>query len=83
MNILAILELIYANRAGIAALVGMFGGLEKLIPQAQQVATVLAYTQQTADKVRAFQTAHGLEVDGIVGDQTWSRVEELLGSKAP
>lgn len=78
MNILAILELIYANRAGIAALFSMFGSFEKLLPQTQHLATVLTYTRQTADKVKAFQQAHGLEIDGIVGDQTWSKVEELL-----
>ena len=79
MNILAILELIYANRAGIAALFNLFGSLEGLLSKTQHLATVLTYTQQTADKVKAFQQANGLEVDGIVGDETWSMVEKLLG----
>ncbi len=46
-----------------------------------QMQTMLAYSQATEDRVRAFKTAHGLEVDGIVGDETWSRVEELVNAK--
>jgi len=46
-----------------------------------QVQTMLAYSQDTEDRVRAFQAANGLEVDGIVGDETWSRVEELVNAK--
>jgi murein L,D-transpeptidase YcbB/YkuD len=48
-----------------------------------QVQTVLAYSQDTEDRVRAFQTAHGLETDGIVGDETWSKVETLLAANQP
>ena len=44
----------------------------------EQAATILRYTAATKDKVEAFQKAHGLTVDGIVGDETWSKVEELL-----
>lgn len=43
-----------------------------------QVQAVLAYSQATEDRVRAFQAAYGLEVDGIVGDETWSKVEALI-----
>jgi len=45
-----------------------------------QVQTMLAYSQATEDRVRAFQTAHELEVDGIVGDETWTKVEALIKS---
>jgi peptidoglycan hydrolase-like protein with peptidoglycan-binding domain len=48
------------------------------VTAAAQAQLVLAYSQDTEDRVRAFQTAHGLDVDGIVGDQTWGKVEELL-----
>jgi len=45
-----------------------------------QVQAMLAYSQDTEDRVRAFQTAHELEVDGIVGDETWTKVEALIKS---
>jgi murein L,D-transpeptidase YcbB/YkuD len=40
--------------------------------------SVLAYNQETEDRVKAFQATHGLVMDGIVGDKTWSKVEELI-----
>ncbi len=46
-----------------------------------QVQTMLAYSQDTEDRVRAFQAANGLEVDGIVGDETWTKVETLINAK--
>jgi hypothetical protein len=36
---------------------------------------------QTRKAVKAFQAAHGLEVDGIVGDQTWGKLLELHGQE--
>ena len=42
-----------------------------------------AYSQDTQNRVKAFQTAHGLETDGIVGDETWSKVEALLAANQP
>ena len=47
-----------------------------------RAADVLQYTEATRDKVMLFQKAHGLTVDGIVGDETWGKVEELL-NKVP
>lgn len=42
-------------------------------------AQVLAYSAATAARVKAFQSAHGLTADGIVGDETWTEVEKLIG----
>jgi peptidoglycan hydrolase-like protein with peptidoglycan-binding domain len=38
----------------------------------------LYYGDQTKDKVKAFQKKYDLDVDGLVGDQTWSKVEDLI-----
>jgi murein L,D-transpeptidase YcbB/YkuD len=46
----------------------------------QQVQTVLAYNNETKERVTAWQTAHGLEADGIVGNATWDKVEQLTSS---
>lgn len=35
------------------------------------------YNQQTADAVRAFQEFYGLTADGIVGQQTWNKLQEV------
>lgn len=40
------------------------------------------FGQATLAAVKNFQSANGLEVDGIVGNATWKMIEELL-SKAP
>lgn len=42
--------------------------------------STLTYSQETKDRVAAFQSAHGLTVDGIVGNKTWDMVEKLLGA---
>lgn len=41
------------------------------------------FGQQTKAAVIAFQKAHGLEVDGIVGPETWGKLEELHGEEKP
>lgn len=47
--------------------------------EVQHMQSVLYYNEKTKEKVIAFQKAHGLTEDGIVGDETWSKVEELTG----
>ena len=48
---------------------------------ADAVEKALFYGEQTKEKVKAFQKAHGLEADGIVGNATWRKVEDLLKEK--
>jgi peptidoglycan hydrolase-like protein with peptidoglycan-binding domain len=38
----------------------------------------LQYGDATKAKVTAFQKKHGLDPDGIVGDKTWAKVEQVL-----
>ncbi len=42
---------------------------------------ILYYGQQTKEKVRAFQKIYKLKEDGIVGNETWNQVEQLLKGK--
>lgn len=42
---------------------------------------VLYYNNETAEKIRVFQKAHGLTPDGIIGDQTWAVVEKMIHGK--
>ena len=49
---------------------------------AEQIEKVLYYSDATRERVRAFQKAHGLTADGLIGNRTWSKVEELLKEKA-
>ncbi len=44
----------------------------------KQMQMMVFYNEQTKAKVAAFQKQHGLLEDGIVGDKTWSKVEELI-----
>jgi len=47
----------------------------------ENVEKVLYYSDATKERVSAFQKRYGLHVDGLVGDKTWSKVEELLKGK--
>lgn len=51
------------------------------VEEAERVDKGLLYSEETKDKVAAFQKAHGLHVDGLIGDRTWRKVEELLAEK--
>lgn len=48
------------------------------VAAAAQAQNVLTYSAQTEERVKAFQATNGLLADGIIGDKTWSKVEELL-----
>lgn len=39
---------------------------------------ILYYSDETRDRVKKFQEKHGLTPDGLVGDNTWRKVEQLL-----
>lgn len=41
----------------------------------------MQYGSATFAKVKAFQAAHNLDDDGIVGDKTWAAVEKALAGK--
>ncbi len=45
---------------------------------AARIQKTLAYSAETRKRVVEFQKEHGLTADGIVGNRTWSKVEELL-----
>jgi murein L,D-transpeptidase YcbB/YkuD len=47
----------------------------------ENVEKVLYYSDATKERISAFQKKHGLHADGLVGDRTWSKVEELLKGK--
>lgn len=52
------------------------------VQEAQNISDlVLYYGETTRDRVRAFQRAHGLQADGIVGERTWSAVERMIGRR--
>lgn len=63
---------------------GSEGGQVRQIQQWLGIDDDGIFGQQTKAAVIAFQKAHGLEVDGIVGPETWGKLEELHGEeKAP
>lgn len=43
-----------------------------------RVNQMLYYNDATRERVREFQRKHGLNPDGLVGDKTWKKVEQLL-----
>lgn len=51
------------------------------VAQTEVVKQVLSYSEETKAKVLLWQKAHGLDADGIVGNQTWSKIEELTKGK--
>jgi peptidoglycan hydrolase-like protein with peptidoglycan-binding domain len=70
----------FAAGAGpdLVRIMGTIASHQDPMAAAAQARVVLAYTTATEERVKAFQAAHGLTVDGVVGDQTWSKVEQLL-----
>ena len=42
---------------------------------------ILYYSDDTRERVRAFQRKYNLNPDGLVGDRTWRKVEELTKGK--
>jgi len=42
---------------------------------------LLYYSDETKERVRAFQRKYNLNPDGLVGDKTWRKVEELTKGK--
>ena len=45
---------------------------------ADDASKTLLYSAATREQVRQFQQKHGLNADGLVGNQTWGMVETLL-----
>lgn len=48
------------------------------VAAAEHAENVLAYGEETKEKVKEFQRKHHLIVDGIVGKRTWQVVEDQL-----
>lgn len=65
----------------IIRIMATLGQTKSPVDAAEHVQKMLYYGAQTKDRVAAFQKAHGLDIDGIVGDETWRKVEQLIGSK--
>lgn len=51
---------------------------EEIQTAVEEIKSVLYYSDETKERVKKFQEKHGLVVDGLVGDRTWSKVESLL-----
>jgi len=60
------------------ALLRIFKTISERHGDLSDVEKILYYSDATKERVRAFQKSHGLHADGLVGDRTWSKVEELL-----
>jgi|SRR5579864_4912269 len=73
----------FATNAGpdLIRIMGTVAKHQDPVAAAAQAGAVLAYSAATEDRVKAFQATYGLVMDGIVGDQTWSKVEELIPQK--
>lgn len=48
----------------------------------EEIEKHLYYGAETKKKVHDFQRLHGLTADGIVGNETWNKVTELLKGKS-
>lgn len=48
---------------------------------AERAPVLMGYSDEIKVKVAAFQKAHGLNPDGLVGPNTWAKIEELVGKK--
>jgi murein L,D-transpeptidase YcbB/YkuD len=48
------------------------------VKEVERIERVLAYNNETMDKVREFQKKNGLNADGIIGNQTWKKIEEFI-----
>ena len=48
---------------------------------AERITQALYYNEATKERIAAFQKKHGLHADGLVGDRTWKKVEDLLAEK--
>src|SRR5699024_10286379 len=57
--------------------VGSTGEEVEILQRGLQITAAGAFGPQTEAAVRAFQTQHGLTVDGVVGPQSWTKLIEL------
>ncbi len=92
-NLAAVFDILTQHSDDVEHLVNQLGGVGNLVKAApyifrlaqvvskhqdpERVVQVMQYNEQTKEKVEAFQKAHGLTVDGIVGDETWGVVEKM------
>lgn len=48
------------------------------VEEVNRVEHVIYYNEATKERVKSFQEKHGLQADGLVGNATWKKVEELI-----